>query len=201
MGDQNHYFSKRPKAPFRKFLVKFYFRGHEFKFVTSPGVFSFKKVDRGTKALLKYMYIENGWKVLDLGCGYGVIGIVVAKLYPKTLVCMVDVNQRACSLSRTNLKLNGVRNAIVLCGNMYEPVKGKKFNCIVTNPPISAGLSTCYEIVEKATEHLEEDGLLQVVAREKKGGRRIREKMLQVFGNCQVLGKSGGFWVYASRKL
>ena len=112
---------------------------------------------------------------------------------------MTDINRRAVRLARLNLRLNGVPNAEVRWGDLYEPVRGERFNTIVANPPISAGMETCLRIVDGAPEHLVEGGLLQLVARHNKGGRRLMARMEEVFGNVEVLAAGGGYRVYASR--
>lgn len=195
-----HYYSRRPRDIGKRYTIEVQVRGIYVKLLSAPGVFSAKKLDKGTEVLLKYMIIKDGWKILDLGCGYGVIGIVAAKLAPRGYVILTDINKLAVKLARENLKLNNVYNAEVREGDLYEPVKGEKFNTILCNPPISAGLDVCYRIIDDAPQYLERDGLLQLVARHNKGGRRLMERMLQVFGNCDVVGSEAGYRVYVSRK-
>ena len=134
---------------------------------------------------------------MDLGCGYGVIGIVFAKLYPRLRVYMVDVNPRAVELTKLNAKHNNVANrVVVLQGNLYEPVTGLRFNAILSNPPLAAGMETVEAIVRQAPEHLVEGGSLQLVLR--KGVERVRRAMEEVFGNCEVVVKKKGYTVLKS---
>ncbi len=194
----SHYFSERPWDTGKRYLIGCEVRGVRVKLLSAPGVFSAKRIDKGTEVLLKYMILEDGWRILDLGCGYGVIGIVAAKLAPRGYVVLTDINRLAVKLARENLRLNKVLNAEVRQGNLYEPVKGERFNAILCNPPISAGLKVCYRIVDEAPEFLLPGGFLQLVARHNKGGSRLMERMKKVFGNCKVLGTEGGFRVYCS---
>lgn len=195
----SHYFSEEPLGRRGMYEFTVAVRGLTVRIVSSPGVFSAARLDRGTRLLVESMVVEDGWRVLDLGTGYGVIGIVAAKLAPRGYVVMTDINRRAVRLARLNLRLNGVPNAEVRWGDLYEPVRGERFNTIVANPPISAGMETCLRIVDGAPEHLVEGGLLQLVARHNKGGRRLMARMEEVFGNVEVLAAGGGYRVYASR--
>ncbi len=195
----SHYFSEEPLGRRGRYEFTVAVRGLTVRIVSSPGVFSAARLDRGTRLLVESMVVEDGWRVLDLGTGYGVIGIVAAKLAPRGYVVMTDINRRAVRLARLNLRLNGVPNAEVRWGDLYEPVRGERFNTIVANPPISAGMETCLRIVDGAPEHLVEGGLLQLVARHNKGGRRLMARMEEVFGNVEVLAAGGGYRVYASR--
>ncbi|MCW1296313.1 MAG: class I SAM-dependent methyltransferase [Candidatus Parvarchaeota archaeon] len=195
-----HYFSVH-QIPGKEFFINFNFNSKKFKFLSSKGVFSKKKVDRGTIVLLKNLILSENSEILDMGCGYGVIGIVIAKTHPSCKVTMVEINKRAVQLAKKNIKLNHVKNAKVIFGNLYEPIKGKKFDFIVCNPPISAGLDTCYKIIDGAKEFLNDGGKLEIVAREKKGGRRLKYRMFQIFGNCEIIAREKGYYVYLSKNF
>ncbi len=194
-----HYYSEKQTSPLRLEKIKAILRGKLFEFYSGSGVFSKKKVDNGTRVLVENCVVKNNWKILDLGCGYGVVGIVIAKIFPKTTILMVDVNKRALKLAKMNLELNNVDNVEVKYSNLYSAVK-EKFNTIVVNPPITAGRKLCFSIIEESKEHLEKDGLLQLIARHRKGGKMLGEKMLEVFGNMEEKTKSGGYRLYVSRK-
>lgn len=131
----SHYYSEEPSTPLKTKTIEVCVRGHCFKFITASGVFSFGRLDRGTELLIESMVLQPGWRVLDLGCGYGPIGIVASRFVD--YVVMTDVNRRAVSIAKKNLKINGVRNAEVRWGgSLYEPVAGEKFDSIITNPPL-----------------------------------------------------------------
>jgi len=196
-----HYFAKIPSSKVKKYKFTICLRGVELTIVSESGVFSAKKLDKGTEVLAKYMIIEDSWKILDLGCGYGVLGLVAAKLAPNGYVVLTDINKRAVKLTKMNIKINSIKNAEVRWGDLYEPVKNEVFNTIISNPPISAGLKICYRIIEEAPEHLVEGGLLQLVARHRKGGKRLMDKMVEVFGNCEIIAREAGYCVYVSKKI
>ncbi len=197
-----HYFSERPGGRFRVFEIHVSVRGLSLRLLTAPGIFSYRKLDYGTKVLIENMYIIHNAKVLDLGTGIGVIGIVYSILSPDSKVYMIDINERAVKVAKMNVRRYMLEDRCkVIKSNLFEKINELKFDVILSNPPISAGLKTCFSLIEESYYHLNEGGILQIVARHKKGGRRLMEKMKEVFGNCDVLTKSGGYWVYLSRKI
>lgn len=178
-------------------IISAMINGTPYRFATGSGVFSKERVDRGTLLLAESVRIGEGDEVLDLGCGYGVIGIVFAGHAGS--VVMTDINERAVELAKTNVKLNGLKNAEVLQCDLYDRLGGRKFDKIVCNPPIRAGKSVVNKIIEGAAGHLEPGGTLYLVARTKQGAKSIAKKMEQVFGNREYVRKGGGYRVMASR--
>src|SRR3989454_11895490 len=134
MGEQ--YFAARPKSRRRAAEIHFAFRGHAFTFRTDAGVFSGGKIDRGTELLLAALEVGPCELILDLGCGYGAVGIVAARLSEGGHVILTDVNERAVALARKNIAANRIANAEVRLGDLYEPVRDMAFDHIVCNPPI-----------------------------------------------------------------
>jgi len=98
-----------------------------------------------------------------------------------------------------NLEFHNIENAEVKYSNLYSAVK-EKFNTIIVNPPMAAGRKLCFRIIEEAKEHLEKDGLLQLIAKHRKGGKMLGEKVLEIFGNMEEKAKSGGYRLYVSKK-
>lgn len=190
-----HYFTKAPTSKVGYGIIKAMLRGREYRFLTTSGVFSYKRIDRGTELLVRHMKLEGKNKVLDLGCGYGVIGIVTAGIVKD--VVLTEVNERAAKLALENLKLNSVDNAEVRLGNLYEPAEKEKFDAVLCNLPMSAGLEVVFEILDGSKEHLNPGGTVQVVVR--KGAKRIEEKLVEIFGNVTTLAKKGGYRVFLSR--
>ena len=193
----SHYFRRGRKLSSGFRVIGEVLRGVGFEFVVSGGVFSSKGVDEGTRLLIEYADVPEEGLLLDLGCGYGVIGIVFAKLYPKLRVYMVDVSPRAVELAKLNAKRNGVADRVtILHGNLYEPVRGLRFNVILSNPPLAAGMRTVEAIVRQAPEHLVEGGSLQLVLR--KGVERIKRIMEDIFNNCKVIARKKGYTILKS---
>lgn len=192
-----HYYSEKQKGELKLNKIDANLRGKFFEFYSGSGVFSAKRVDRGTEILIENAILKNGWKILDLGSGYGVVGITIKKSFPKTDVTLAEINERAIKLSKMNAELNKAEVEIIK-SNLYDKIGQKKFDTILTNPPQSAGKAVCFEIIEKAKTHLEKNGLLQLVARHNKGGRQLSEKMREVFGNVKEIAKESGYRVYVS---
>jgi len=196
-----HYFVKHPKSKPGLGMVRTYFRGRLFEFLTASGVFSRTRVDLGTRLLVESMILpEKGW-VLDLGCGYGPVGIAVAAFNPSLQVVMIDVNERAVWLARENAKRNGVKNVEVRQGFLYEPVEDVRFELVLSNPPITAGMKTVLPLIAQAPQHLAEGGTLQMVVRSKVSGKRLTKLMNETFGNVDVLARKSGYRVLISKAI
>ncbi|MBN1923911.1 MAG: class I SAM-dependent methyltransferase [Nanoarchaeota archaeon] len=191
-----HYYTEKPESALRYYNINSTLRGYKLELETSTGVFSPKKVDKATRLLVNNMIVNRGESFLDLGCGYGVIGIVAAKLGAK--VVMVDINERALMLARNNVKKNHV-SAEIIKSNSFSNVKGF-FDNVAVNPPIAAGMKVCTDMITSSYEHLNKEGVLQLVARHNKGGSRLEAYMLEVFGNVKTIAKNAGFKVYVSGK-
>jgi 16S rRNA (guanine1207-N2)-methyltransferase len=196
-----HYYTKHPISKPRLGLLRCRLRGHEFEFITSSGVFSYRRIDAGTRLLIESMRLPDTGAALDLGCGYGPIGIVAAKLRPQILVWMTEVNHRAIALAEKNASRNGVDNVRIIEGPLYEPVEGLIFDVILTNPPISAGMRKAVEpIIEGATRHLRPGGSLQLVVRTTKGGRNLSILLDRYFGGFDVVARRGGYRVLKAER-
>ena len=168
-------------------------RGHKFTFLTDNGVFSKDGLDFGSRLLLESIPLEAvGAKVLDMGCGYGVFGIVINKL-TNASIDMVDVNLRAMHLANRNIKENGCTNINVFESSCYSNVTGK-YNTIITNPPIRAGKKIVYEILMNAKEYLLENGNLFFVIRKEQGAKSIISDLEKEY-NVEILEKSKGFFI------
>jgi len=193
-----HYFSKKPDTKENRKDIPYIFKSYSFRFLTSSSVFSRQKIDRGTEVLIEYASIKEDSEILDLGCGYGVVGIVLSRIYKNIKVTMSDINERAILLSSKNLELNNLK-ADVIESDLFKEIKGK-FDTILSNPPFSAGKDLCIKIIDESVNHLKKGGSLQIVARHNKGGKVLSKRMEEVFGNVMTLGKASGFHVYISVK-
>ena len=167
--------------------------GHQFVFLTDNGVFSKDGLDFGSRLLLESIPLEEvGGKILDMGCGYGVFGIVLHKLTLAS-VDMVDVNLRALHLSEMNVKENRCTDIRVFESNVYENIN-EKYSCIVTNPPIRAGKKVVYDIVMNAKNYLKKEGKLFIVIRKEQGAKSLIIDLEKLY-NVKVLNKKKGFFI------
>ena len=197
--DVEHYFSSAPKSEDKFGLVRASLCGSNFEFLTSSSVFSKRRVDLGTRLLIESMELPRAGCVLDIGCGYGAVGIAAAKFNCALRVVMSDVNMRAVRLAKRNLELNGVTNAEVRYGYLYEPVFGSKFDCILSNPPVSAGMDTVKAIVQQAPKVMASGASFQMVIRSKIGGKALPQLFSETFGNCGILSRESGFRVLVGK--
>lgn len=188
----SHYFTN-DHLPSEQETIQTTILSKKFSFITDKGVFSKKRVDFGTMLLIESLPINklNG-RILDIGCGYGPIGIVVAS-FTNTEVVLTDVNKRALHLAKRNAKLNKVDNVEIIESYAYQNITGK-FNTIITNPPIRAGKEVVYEIIAEAREHLLLDGELYIVIRKNQGAKSMI-KNLDEFYQVDVINKKKDFLV------
>lgn len=193
-----HYFTNNNnlKSDFRTIIYK---HGDEItKFTSDLGVFSKDKVDFGSNLLIE-TYYKMGRKnvtVLDVGCGYGIIGILLAK-YMGTSSTLIDVNKRAVHLTNMNIKNTGV-DAKTFESDIYSSVEDT-YDVIITNPPIRAGKQTVLSILLGAKDHLNDNGELWFVIRKDQGAKSIMEKLKSTYA-VEVLEKSKGFFIILAKK-
>ena len=193
-----HYFTNDDnlKSEFRTITYK---HGDELtNFTSDLGVFSKDKIDYGSNLLID-TYFKLGRKninLLDVGCGYGVIGIILSK-YMGTSSTLIDINKRAVHLANINIKKIGV-DAKAFESNIYESVSGV-FDVIITNPPIRAGKQTVLTILLEASKYLSENGELWFVIRKDQGAKSIIEKLKNTY-ETNILEKSKGFFIIVAKK-
>ncbi len=191
------YYAENPDAEHDIHDLRVQLLGEDFHFYTDAGVFSKKMIDYGSQALLSVLNFSAGQSLLDLGCGYGPLGISLAKVQ-NLKVTMVDINQRALELAQKNAKRNGVE-VDTYQSNIYDQVKGQ-FDQIISNPPIRAGKQVVHDILEGAYDHLKPGGSLTTVIQKKQGAPSAKAKMAQVFGNVEVVKKDKGYYILRSIK-
>jgi 16S rRNA (guanine1207-N2)-methyltransferase len=159
--------------------------------------FSKMRVDYGTGVLLEQMsLLEKPTSVLDLGCGYGPLGLFAAAWWPKIRVDMVDVNERALALARKNARANGL-GVNIFSSDGYAQVQDR-YDLIVTNPPIRAGKKVVSAFLSEAVKHLNPGGKLLVVIQKKQGEPSAKKLMTKTFGNCQILKRDKGYYILQS---
>lgn len=181
------------KLPSKMVKTDAFILGKKFVFFTDNGVFSKDGLDFGSRLLLESIPLgEVGGKVLDMGCGYGVFGIVLNKV-TSCEVDMVDVNLRAMHLAELNIKENRCIGVNVFESNCYSSINSK-YTSIVTNPPIRAGKKIVYDIVMNARDYLEENGHLFLVIRKEQGAKSLIVDLEKLY-TVEVLNKKKGFFI------
>lgn len=205
MSQENqHYSSKFPEVQVKIYSVPVSIRRHLFMFKTITGVFSFKKLDLGTKVLIDHLTIpEQPSNLLDLGCGYGVIGIVLAYEAPQSTVYLIDINKRAIWCTKENIKINlpnKTNTAIVLTGNYFEPLGTKdiKFDAIYMNPPLRQGRKEFLNLFDNLPHYLKPAGFFQFVIKKKMGAEFVLKYLIKSFSseNIEIICKRSGYWVF-----
>ena len=193
-----HFYSENPQSESAPELLEIEINREKFKIWSDHGVFSKNDLDKGTETLIKVMPIKTTDKVLDWGTGYGIIGLAASKLAKEGQVEMIDINERAVGLAKKNIEANNIPNAKAYQSNGFENVKGV-FDIIVSNPPFRAGKKVVHSLVDEAPKYLVIGGGLCVVVQRKQGAESLTKKMQEVFGNVEVLDRSGGYRVLLSR--
>ena len=193
----SHYYTDNKELDSHKEQFEYYFDNEVFRFTTDIGVFSKENVDYGSYVLLKTIYRNNlGKKLLDLGSGYGPIGIILKRFNPELDVEMVDVNSRAVELAILNCKNNETDIKVHLCEDILE--LENQFDTIVLNPPIRAGKAVIYGLYEKAKEKLNEDGHLYIVIRKAQGAMSSKKKLETLFNKVELINRDSGYLVFDS---
>ena len=191
----NHYYTDNSDLDSDRKEFTYYFDNEVFRFTTDIGVFSKNSVDYGSYILIRsIVHRDLGTSFLDLGCGYGPIGIIIKRFHPETDVELVDVNSRAVELS----KLNGVSNKTDIKVHKCEDITllDHKFDTIALNPPIRAGKAVIYDLYAKSKEMLGEGGHLYVVIRKDQGAKSSQKELETRFASVERIERDGGYFVY-----
>jgi 16S rRNA (guanine1207-N2)-methyltransferase len=196
-----HYFSDRPRSRSSRHELRFLYRGDLLTFLVDGGIFASHGLDPGTALLIENLEVRPTDQILDLGCGWGAIGIAAAKSAPQGHVLLTDVNRRAVGLARANIARNGIRNADARVGPLYRPLRGDRFDVIATNPPYHVGRATILQILSGAPEYLRPGGRLILVGKGSQGVRFYQEWLADHWsGSVEVLGRRSGYRVLAARR-
>lgn len=196
-----HYYSKNPHVESKPRKWKFTLRGYSFTFETDAGVFSKSEVDFGSRVLIdSFELTEVSGDILDVGCGYGPIGLSIAKSYSDRTVHMMDVNDRALALARKNAENNGVQNVQIYESDALSSVKTESVAAVLTNPPIRAGKETIFRFYDQAFEVLAERGELWIVIQKKQGAPSTMDHLAEKFSEVDVVDKVKGYWIIRAIK-
>ncbi|WP_239256314.1 class I SAM-dependent methyltransferase [Listeria ilorinensis] len=197
----DHYYTNNQDAKHDRKRFSFTLKGTELTFISDAGVFSKNTIDFGSRLLVeKFSMDREAVRFLDVGCGYGPIGLALAKAFPDVSVDMVDINLRAVDLAKENAALNEIRNVEIFESSTYEKVERGDYDAILSNPPIRAGKAVVHQILSGAYAHLAARGELWIVIQKKQGGPSAAAKMEEVFGNVETVAKDKGYYIYRSIK-
>ncbi|MBN2559098.1 MAG: class I SAM-dependent methyltransferase [Clostridia bacterium] len=196
----DHYFTGEPSSEYIENFIEKEIHGRKFGFHTSSGVFSRNTVDFGTMLLIETVTGDipaAATEILDMGCGYGPIGISIAAFNGMRRVKMADINERAIELSDKNIKHNRISNAVAVKSDGFGNITGN-FDVIITNPPIRAGKKTVYSIFAGARDHLSKDGVFYCVIQKKQGAESAQKELQRIFGNCETINRKSGYRIFKS---
>jgi 16S rRNA (guanine1207-N2)-methyltransferase len=198
----NHYYTNDPDLEHNEHTFDFELGGQNLRFTTDNGVFSKHTIDYGSRVLIETVldqpHLPAG-DLLDVGCGYGPIGITLAKALGRNVV-MSDVNKRAMALAERNAAANGVQiQTKIVESSAYDNIEGQ-FGFIVTNPPVRAGKSVVSAIISGSFDHLVDGGEVFVVLQKKQGAPSAKKLLDQTFGNVDVLRKDAGYYILHAEK-
>lgn len=193
----NHYFIDKQHKKEDFFMFSEEFNNFNIKLKSCDNVFSKNEIDYGTKVLINAIiknYDLNNKTCLDLGCGLGVVSIILSKTFKESNFVLSDITEIAVSLSKENLKLNDCKNFEVVKSNLYQNLT-QKFDFIITNPPIRAGKKLLLELIQNSTTYLNENGKLILVIRKSHGEESIKKFMHTIFSNVEIIKRDKGFYV------
>ena len=194
----NQYFENNPNLNHQEYHLSLYYKGINLTFLSDNGIFSKNQIDFGTTLLLKNIPPKPYKKVLDVGCGVGIIGLTISKVF-NVSTDLIDVNLNAIELTKKNIKLNDIPKAKVFKSDAYEFVKDQ-YDLIVTNPPIRAGKTVVLKILTEAINHLTSDGALIFVVKQSHGAKSYVKTLSEIYKQVEILTKDNDFWIIKATK-
>ena len=197
----SHYFENDPNLASNLQKIEFTVNEIHMSLWTDNGVFSKSRVDEGSFAFLKVLLpLKLTGRILDLGCGYGTLGLTIAISSSEARVDLADINTRALALCAKNAQELGINHRVnVIESDIYENIEGP-YDSIVVNPPIRAGKRVTYAMYDGAKQHLIDGGSLFIVIRKNQGGPSARDYIESLFGNIELLKKDKGYYIYQAKK-
>lgn len=199
-----HYYTASPTTKHNENYIQIEFFHRKFTFKTDAGVFSKNRVDYGSTLLINTFGLDKRGEILDLGCGYGPVGIVLATTMETGKVLLADINERAVSLARENLKVNNHminKNVYteVIQSDGFNMIQGV-FDYILLNPPIRTGKAVIYHLFEEAYKHIKVGGELWIVIQKKQGAESAIKKLSTLFSIVETVNKEKGYYVIKNTK-
>ena len=199
-SETTHYFSEQPNTASQPRRFSVAVQDVELTLTSDRGIFSHGRVDPGSLLLARKMALPESGDILDLGCGYGVLGLIAAKLALGTRVTLVDINERATQLTAENVAANALNNVEVLTGDAPEVLGERQFDVVLCNPPIRAGNQEVLRLLAAAAERLRPGGTLWLVVRTKQGAKSIIRDITPLFSNIETVTCKRGYRVFCCQK-
>lgn len=197
-----HYFTNNSQTKHNVKPTNYYINDEVLTFYTDNAVFAKSKIDFGTSLLNHYLIEEvdtNNKQILDVGCGYGAIGLTIGYFDSTANLTMVDINERAVELCRINADKLLNRPVTVLQSDLLTNVTGT-YDIVVTNPPIRTGKANIFNLYTQAYDKLNIGGSIYVVIQKKQGAPSTRQKLTELFGNCELVKRDAGYFILSSTK-
>ena len=194
-----HYFENDDSVISEPATITYDFQGQHLTYTTDHGVFSRQRLDYGSRVLMDAIDIGDAKSMLEVGCGYGTMGIALKSVHEDLQVLMTDVNKRAISLAKENIKCNNLEGIDVIESDVYENVHDR-YDLVISNPPIRAGKKVVSAIISGSYDHLNEGGRLVIVIQKKQGAPSAKKLMEEIFGNATVIKKDKGYYILQSYK-
>lgn len=194
-----HYFTSRPTSPHQTRTLRFLYRGRILTFTTDRGIFSYEALDPGTGLLIENLELGEEEHLLDMGCGWGAIGLAAASAMPKGRATLIEVNHRAVLLARQNARTNHLSNVEVLQGDLYQPVGTTRFDVVASNPAYKAGRELVLRFFQETPAHLTERGRLVVVGKGSQGILFYQRWLEARWSSVEVIGRGSGYRVLLAK--
>lgn len=197
----SQYFDNDPTLNHKIKTLNLSLQGTNLVLQSDRGVFSNTEIDEGSIVLLKNVIKEEvSGSILDVGCGYGTLGLYLSLKYPHTKVVLFDINERAVDLTKTNITQNKITNANAYVAGNYQALPKHSFDLIVINPPIRAGKKVYYPLLSDAKDYLTDGGKLMFVIRKSHGAKSAAKYVAEHFSHVTQVDKDAGFYVYKATK-
>lgn len=202
----HQYFEDNQDLAHQRETFNFDLLGHSLQLTTDAGVFSRERVDYGSVVLLNavapFLPSHGAFKVLDLGCGYGPIGLSIARAFPQAQVTMVDVNQRALALAEENAAANQVQGQVeILASDGYQAIQPSAFDFILTNPPIRAGKQVVNRMLSESTDYLAQEGQFFAVMQKKQGAPSALKLLQTIYDQAEIVKRDKGYYILRGLNL
>ncbi len=194
-----HYFENNPPETIKEYTVTYTLQGRSFSLITSSWIFAKKDLDVGSRLLINVLLQDTlTGTCLDLGCGYGPVGLTLASLNPNLTLTLADVNERAVIDARHNAQRLGLTNLQILTSDGFQELT-QNFDVIAFNPPIRAGKKTIYRLYQEAKQHLNPNGNFYIVIRKDKGAESHETYLLTLFSKVLRRDRDKGYLVFIAK--